>query len=426
MNDMAPNFHLIRVDQIKVDRENRQRRDLIGIEELADSILRIGLLHPVVIDDEYNLLAGERRYTAITNILKWETIPVHFKRELSDTDRMVVELEENIRRVDISWQDRCRAIKSYRDRRREQGAEDNDIITSLGISRNSFYDQIAVAENLEGGAPKIAEAPRFSTARNQIRRDRARNAAKALEDIIAPSIEAEAAPAKEPTGPIVNADFSEWAATYSGPRFNFIHCDFPYGIGADTMEQGGGASYGRYADTFEVYQKNLDTLEKNLERIAAQDCHLMFWFSMQHYEFTRKRLEAMGWWVNYMPYIWHRSDGAGIIPDPNRRARQVYETALFGVRGDLPLVIAKANLFSAPTVSRGDRIHMSEKPAAMLDHFFSMLVGPTTSLLDPTAGSGSAVRAARRGGAERFVGIELEPEFARLANEAFKKEFPDG
>jgi hypothetical protein len=38
--------------------------------------------------------------------------------------------------------------------------------------------------------------------------------------------------------PIITADFTEWAPTYTGPKFNFIHCDFPYGINTDKRQQG--------------------------------------------------------------------------------------------------------------------------------------------------------------------------------------------
>jgi hypothetical protein len=33
-----------------------------------------------------------------------------------------------------------------------------------------------------------------------------------------------------PDSPIQIADFNTWAPAYTGPKFNVIHCDFPYGI----------------------------------------------------------------------------------------------------------------------------------------------------------------------------------------------------
>jgi DNA modification methylase len=45
-----------------------------------------------------------------------------------------------------------------------------------------------------------------------------------------------------------------------------------------------------------------------------------------------------------------------------------------------------------------------------------MFVDENTIMLDPTCGSGSAVRAAEALGAPRILGIELDPEFTDRAN----------
>ena len=63
---------------------------------------------------------------------------------------------------------------------------------------------------------------------------------------------------------------------------------------------------------------------------------------------------------------------------------------------------------------------MSEKPQTVLRHFFRMLIDDTSSVLDPTCGSGSAIRAARSLGAGRMLGIERNSEFAENAEELLK------
>jgi predicted O-methyltransferase YrrM len=63
----------------------------------------------------------------------------------------------------------------------------------------------------------------------------------------------------------------------------------------------------------------------------------------------------------------------------------------------------------------GKLAHASDKPGAMLDHFFRMVVDKDTRMLDPTCGGGSALRAARRAHAKEVVGIEQDPTFARTA-----------
>ena len=116
--------------------------------------------------------------------------------------------------------------------------------------------------------------------------------------------------------------------------------------------------------------------------------------------------------INPFPLVWHKSEGIGLLPDPNRGPRRTFETCLFGSRGDRWIVKSKASSFAAPTDRKQ---HMSTKPKTVLDHFFQMFVDKNTVMLDPTCGSGSAVRAAEELGAPHILGIEKNAEFAERA-----------
>jgi len=95
----------------------------------------------------------------------------------------------------------------------------------------------------------------------------------------------------------------------------------------------------------------------------------------------------------------------------------MYEAAFFCTRGRLPIVQSVDNVRSAPTVKGR---HMSEKPEEMLRHFFRMIVSEHTMMLDPTCGSGSALRAAQSLMARRVLGLEVNSEFAALARMALE------
>lgn len=56
----------------------------------------------------------------------------------------------------------------------------------------------------------------------------------------------------------------------------------------------------------------------------------------------------------------------------------------------------------------------------MLRHFFRMFVDENSKVLDPTCGSGSALRAAKSLDAEYVLGIEKDEGFAERATSAFK------
>jgi len=64
---------------------------------------------------------------------------------------------------------------------------------------------------------------------------------------------------------------------------------------------------------------------------------------------------------------------------------------------------------------------MSTKPITVLASFFKMFVDSTTTMLDPTAGSGSSLRAGEEAGASFVAGLELNPEFASRANLTLNK-----
>lgn len=175
---------------------------------------------------------------------------------------------------------------------------------------------------------------------------------------------------------------------------------------------------GGYDDRPEVYFELLDALDLSMENVVADTAHLMFWFSMDYYNFTFERLHAMGWNVNPFPLVWHKSDNTGILPDAKRGPRRTYETAFLAYRGEAFVSEVVANSFSAPAKAE-DHIHMSQKPRVMLHHYFRMFVDEHTSMLDPTCGSGNSVVVAKDRGAKNVLGIEINEDFSNRAKENF-------
>lgn len=414
-------FHIVPLESVVVNRDERQRRELMDIEVLADSIRRLGLIHPIVVTrDELELVAGERRLAACTR-LGWLSIAVQYVDELEPAKLRAIELEENIKRQDITWQDQVNAIAEYHKLRLSETPtwSQADTADAIGVTRQHTNRILQVSDEISRGNKLLLDAPKLSTAIGISERARERRD-EAILDKLHESFGGVKLSDSRPEEGIITADFTDWVLGQIVPRFNLIHCDFPYGIEADNFNQGGASAHGGYLDTPETWQKLMFALEIATRTITAPSCHLMFWFAMRKgdqrlYEPTARALERIGWDVNPMPLIWMKSDGMGIIPDSERGPRQIYETCLFGSKGDRKIVRAVANAYHAPTVR--DR-HMSEKPEPMLRYFFGMLVDENTVMLDPTCGSGSALRAAESLGAKYTLGLELNPEFADIARRA--------
>lgn len=415
---------------------DRQRKDFSGIEELAASIRSLGLIHPIVITPEGILVAGERRLRAHEH-LGLTHITVQFTTELPREDLEAIELEENIKRKSLHWKEEVNAVSRLHSIKRQHDPswEQQDTAKLISTTDTRVSRYLIVAEYLSAGEPLVVNADNLTTAFNICMRKEQRAeleeteaADNAIAEVfgapfslnpkgavktaaqIAASPELPLTEPAQPPIPYLNADFREWsAAPYSGPKFNFLHCDFPYGINFDKHNGGATSLLGGYEDSPELYQQCLEALARCMSDRVAESAHIMFWLSARIeivYE-TSVLLKEMGWKMNPVPLIWHRSDNAGILPDPQRGPRQVYEVCLFGSRGDRKIVQAISNVFAHPKTKE---VHASEKPRAMLQHFFRMFVDESTVMLDPTMGSGNSILAAEESAPKHVLGIEALEE----------------
>ncbi len=431
-------FALLPIDSIIVDRDSRQRR-IIEIEDLKQSIARNGLINPVVIRSGYNinsdqikywLVAGERRLQACRE-LGWDKIPIRFVTALSPTEAAIIELEENIKRSDLEWADLCQAVAKVHALHLELDKDwthaDTAEVCSLARGTVSMYLRVSNELNAQEETPlrsRIEAAGTVREAFNVISRKDARQQADALEEILfqpdPPLDGAVVEPLYKllpPEETILNCDFYHWATTYSGPKFNFIHCDFPYSDGAFDGTQGRGSSPELYADT--DFESLITQLGYFIPKIASISCHVIFWFSIRQYTETLdmlRRLIPMVEW-NPTPLIWHKTDNAGVAPDHRRTPRHIYETAFIGSLGDRQIVQLVGDVYGGPTDTK---LHPSTKPEPMLRHFFRMFVDENTRMLDPTCGSGAAIRAAESMGAKLTLGLEIDPSHCEVAGRALK------
>ena len=397
----------------------------------------------------------------------WERIPAQLARDLTDSELQIFEFIENFQRQDLPWQDKAAAIYKLHAINTTGDPKWSNAKTGsqLGIDHTTVAKNLRVWRVMEDKPTDevrliISEAPTLNSAFQHLQRYMSRR-----EDEVITLAGGKAIPKSErdkPTQPIVgkpgpapgtppnrgvpdididedededwdvtpgeydsepdtslssnlhNADFLTWAAAYTGPQFNFIHCDFPYGINFNTGEQGkgvAGALKGDYDDSPEVYWSLLSALAANRDRLIHDSCHIMFWHSPAMYLETLDYMTGTFPDATIQPFnmIWHCSDQDGIVPDPNRYGRRTYETAMLLTFGDRKIVSPVSLSTAHPRESR-TRIHRSQKPLPVLSHFFSMFIDDASRFLDPTAGSGTSLLAAHHAGASYIQGIELDAD----------------
>jgi site-specific DNA-methyltransferase (adenine-specific) len=102
--------HLIPAKDINT--EGRQREDYGNLVELSESIKTHGLIHPLTVtreDGKIVLCAGGRRFKALI-MAGFLELPCFFREDLSELQRKEIELEENLQRLNISYQEQNDAL----------------------------------------------------------------------------------------------------------------------------------------------------------------------------------------------------------------------------------------------------------------------------------------------------------------------------
>ena len=486
---------------IVINREHRQRQENIeDIEDLIQSITAVGILNPIILrmeEDLPTLVAGERRLKAALN-LGLTQIPFRLFNSLNKEEAEVIELEENLKRKELTWRDTVKAVgrlhSIYKEKDPNWKVEQTSMAVSL--SKSYLHKILSVYEALNSN--RILKAEGIDQAYNILQRYGERKAESIVSDIIAKgasifesfefgldeikekevvvddfeiisNIKIYDAEEKEenpidlfdgidenleesqndekssnsisenqekediqsleisniirtlPKDPIICANFVEWIKLYEGPKFNLIHCDFPYGNYRGDDSKGSLSNLETeefYDNTPDVYWALLDALTTNIDRIMSYSAHMLFWFNMNFYTETVLKLRKVGLMVHDHPIIWHKTGGPGglgVVPGSAvTYPRRTYDTALLCVRGNKPLAQPGMNSYAAPTA--GNKIHPSQKSEPMLRFFLKMLVDETTTIFDPTCGSGAALRAAEDLGAKTIFGLELDPNYAQTAN----------
>lgn len=394
----------------------------------------------------------------------WTKIPAQLGRGLTNADTIMYEFIENAQRQDLTWQDRAQAIYKLHTLCLRASVDTEETWTITHTARMLNIHKTTVTRNLT-----VWRVYADETASDEIKRlimdsNTLQSAAQNIErfvsrreeglgvvllpaDYTSTKQKAESSIYNKP-GPapktdvnkqkiegisdwivdeedtkedpissnvLLNADFNQWAAEYNGEPFNFLHCDFPYGININEgviSVSARTAQLGHYDDSPEVYWELLNTLKTYQDKLIAPKAHIMFWFSQNFRRETEDFFLQMGGTVQAFLMIWNAN--VGITPDPQRYGARTYETAMCITFGDRKIVSPKDLSISC---SRGvsQRIHRSQKPNTVLDHFFEMFVDESSRVLDPTAGSGSSLISALARNAKSVLGIEKDPEIYKNA-----------
>lgn len=448
----------IPLDNINIaEGRNRQDFDSGALENLRGSIVERGLIHPIVVSKTgdngiFLLVAGERRLRCYKELFKqaleikmdeerYAKIPAQLFDNLDKASQRALELEENIHRENLTWQEEVMAITEFftirqaQEREWEDDAEFEYTQAMLGgelhYSQSHISRIFKIARRIQDGDTDILESDSLGSAVASLQRRLHR--AIEIETLTFGEAENTAVPpvidlseldlGAKPETPaaypfhVIEGSFREFLKNASPVApFNFVHCDFPYGIGLHKSDQ---ASMTRtevqYEDTEALYWDLCDALvSARNQGILSQSCHIMFWFPMSKYQDTLTYFTHHDFRVDPYPLVWMKSDKSGILPDVTRGPRRIYETAFLMSVGDRKILSPTVNAAHYPSESR-TKSHVSLKPEGMLDVFLPMFIDSSSVVLDPTMGSGSALASSLRLGAATVVGLDISSDACSLA-----------
>ena len=155
---------LVDIDKIIVN--DRIRKDFGDIQELADDIKENGLINPPVVNNGYELLAGERRLRAC-KMLGWPQIEVRMMDTRDAEHELNIEISENDVRKGFTKSERVDYIKRLlrieqaKAHERElagvkdpsenshKGRSDEATAEQFGISSNTMRRELFIADNAE-------------------------------------------------------------------------------------------------------------------------------------------------------------------------------------------------------------------------------------------------------------------------------------
>jgi len=419
-------------------RENRIRKLFNSLENegLADSIEDLGLMHaPVVEKDGVTLVAGERRLRAIIllnkerrsfyyngEVVPFGEIPVVNLVELTSKKYKEAEYEENVRRINITWQEKAAAVAEFHSLREEQAAELGKVQTPKDTSR-----ELAELSGDERGHELILEDVKIdllvSTYSDdpEIRKAKTREEAFKLvekrldrehKERLAREFELSIKDTSIPHN-LIQGDLFKELPKLDDETFSCIISDPPYGIGADSFANQAADKH-TYDDTPESSNSIILAIAKEGFRLATQKAHLYIFCDINRFTLVKTLVSNEGWNVWPTPLIWFRGASSGIAPRPHHGPRRVYECILFANKGNRRTnKLGTDCLVEFPHIKEGVA-RAANKPVSLYKYLMELTCFPGDMVLDPCCGSGSIFPAADQFGCIAW-GIEIDRYGAGIA-----------
>lgn len=428
----------IKLSDITVN--TRYRQDLGDIEELKNSISQDGLISPVAVREMpsggYELLAGERRLTAVTQ-LNWPEIEARiYEGEMDELKCRQIELEENINRKDMTWQEEAFLKRQIHNLRLEiHGKKTSTSPTAPGWSLRDTAKLMDVTPSEISTDIKLAEAvtqfPEYEWEKCKSRSD----AQKQLKKITKTLTRHDAVEAFEKTkknkskflqdlaNSYILGDFFQMVKKVPDNFADWVEIDPPYAIDLKQVKKDFNGKYVSYNEIDKnVYPEFLKNSLDEAYRILKPTGWLIFWFGPDPwYQIVADMIRSSGFKLFAVPGIWRKPNGQTM--QPNTRLANCYEMFFYAHKGEGVLnKPGRSNIFEFAPLHESKKWHPTQRPLDLMSEILETF-GPSGSQgVVPFLGSGATLLASAET-SRSCIGYDNDPNnraaYVEVVNELY-------
>jgi len=396
----------------------RFRKDFGDIQSLAEDIEARGIIQPISVSSDMQLLAGGRRFAAAQQ-LNMKRIPALVRVVESNIDAREVELVENVMRKDFTWQERAALIteidRMYKEKEGSNwsgrktaellGKSTGGINRSLQISEAAEYLPELMDYKTEDEAFKTLKKAQEQAIIHQMRVQQ--------EDKLVELNDENIDEADKTSQRIFHADnhynvqdvfeglteLADLQEQIGQTKISLVEIDPPYGI--DLGEQKKRTSnvqdeLNNYTDVpKEEYEDFLKRLCTSVYEVTSDNVWVIFWFGPTWFTEVKAALTNAGFEVDDIPGIWTKPSGQTMAPE--KYLARAYEPFFIAWKGQPVLKErGRSNVFSFSPVSPAKKFHPTQRPVELMDDLLNTFCYPGSIILVPFLGSGVTLRSAYR------------------------------
>jgi len=425
-----------------IEMSGRARADFGNLEELANGILKNGLIHPPLVSKlsggtkPYRLVGGERRMQAM-KLIGLEEFPVNIREEMPEHEVRELELMENLHRKEMRWQEKCVLIA--RTHRLKVAAASKDMISwgtsetgsLLGVSNAHVSHATQVAEYILKGDDDVLAASSLFAAYEvllkkkddlvtaMLSKDLNETAARSVTrmgfitqaddvdsifDLNDVDVKAKAGIIEQPelSGKL---DFNLSALFRLGDCLDVMRSmpdecidhvvtDPPYGIDLEQMT--GLKNIDTVIDTHQVDQ-NISMFEPFLTevfRLLKPSGYCAFWYDISHHEKLQALALKIGYKAQRWPVIWRKLHPC-LNNAPRYNTTKNMEFAMLLRKSSSSFLCCPQNSSFIDADGSAERKLYDNpfaKPMAVWRYLLEAIAREGQTILDPYAGQASCLR----------------------------------